>query len=88
MEKLLAIIAPTSQADEVEMNPEKLKFFNSKLKVWDFAKISPSDFQSLSFDDKSLLLNNSYEEMSSKYIEVRGKPLFCCCLTIFWLCFD
>ena len=69
------------------MDPEKLKFFNSKLKVWDFAKISPSEFQSLSFDDKSLLLKKYY-------VEVRGKPFFTvawqfsgCVLTESWLCF-
>ena len=88
MEKLLAFITPTAQPDEVEMDSEKLKFFNIKLKVWDFAKISPSEFRSLSFDDKSLLLKKYYVEMSSMNTEVRGKPLFCCCLAIFWLCFD
>ena len=76
MEKLLAIIAPTAQADDVEMDPEKLKFFNSKLKVWDFAKISPSDFQSLSFDDKSLLLKSYYAEMSSKCIGLKVNHFF------------
>ena len=40
MEKLLAIIEPTAQPGEVEMDTEKLKLFNSKLKVWDFAYIS------------------------------------------------
>ena len=69
------------------MDPEKLKFFNSKLRVWDFAKISLPEFQSLSFDDKSLLLKNYY-------VEVRGKPFFAvawqfsgCVLTESWLCF-
>ena len=88
MEKLLAIIKPTAQPDEVEMDPDKVKFFNSKLKVWDFAKISPSEFRSLSSDDKLLLLKNYYVEMSCKYTEGRGKPFFYCCLAIFWLCFD
>ena len=88
VEKLFAIITTTVQPDEVEMDPEKLKFFNSELKVWDFAKVSPSEFQSLLFDDKSLFLKNYYIEISSKYTEVRGKSFFCCCLAIFWLCFD
>ena len=47
MENFLAIIAPTAQADEVAMDTEKLKFFNSKLKVWDFATTLPSEFRSL-----------------------------------------
>ena len=50
MEKLLAIIMPTAQPDKVEMDPENVKLFNSKLKVWDFAKISPSEFQSLTIN--------------------------------------
>ena len=88
MEKFLQIIELTAQAHEAEMDPQKLKFFNSNLKVWDFAKISSSEFQSLSFDDKSRLLKNYYLEMSSKYTEGRGKRLFCCCVAIFWLYFD
>ena len=40
MEKSLAIIEPTAQPREVELDTEKPKLFNSKLKVWDFAKIS------------------------------------------------
>ena len=87
MEKFLQIIELTAQADEAEIDPQKLKFFNSILKVWDFAKISSSEFQSLSFDDKSRLLKN-YLEISSKYTEGRGKQFFCCFLAIFWLYFD
>ena len=44
MDKLLQIVEPTTQPDEVEMDPEKLKFLNSKIKVWDFVKISSSEF--------------------------------------------
>ena len=43
--KFLAIIEPTAQADKVEMDPENLNLFISKLKVWDFAKILSSEFQ-------------------------------------------
>ena len=65
----------------MEIGPEKLKF-------WGFAKFPSSEFQNLSFDEKSRLLKNYYVEMSSKYTDSRGKPFFCCCLAIFWLCFD
>ena len=41
---------PTAQPDKVEMDPENVKLSNSKLKVWDFAKISPSEFQSLTIN--------------------------------------
>ena len=59
MEKFLAIIEPTAQPDEVQMDPERLQFFNSELKVWDFAKISSSEFQSLPSDHKSSLLKKA-----------------------------
>ena len=87
MEKFILFVEPTAQADEVEMDPEKLKFFNSKLKVWNFAKISSSEFQSLSFDDKSNLLKKCYVEMLARYTEGKGKIFFCCFLAIFWYCF-
>ena len=76
MEKFLQIVEPTAKLDEVEMDPEKSKFFNSKLKVWDFAKISSSEFQNLSFDDKSNLLKKYYVEILAKYSESNGKLFF------------
>ena len=76
MEKFLQIVEPTAKPDEVEMDSEKSKFFNSKLKVWDFAKISSSEFQNLSFDDKSNLLKKYYVEILAKYSESNGKLFF------------
>ena len=38
------------------MDPEKLKFFTSKLKIWDYEKISALELQNLSFEDKSKIL--------------------------------
>ena len=70
------MVVPSAQPDKVEMDPEKLKFFNSKLKVWDFAKISLSEFQSFSFDNKSSLLKKYCIEMSAKYTEGKGKLFF------------
>ena len=87
MEKFLLFVEPAAQADELEMDPEKLKFFNSKLKVWDFPKISLSKFQSLSFDDKSNLLKKYYVEMLARYTEGKDEIFCCCFLVIFWYCF-
>ena len=72
----------------MEIGPEKLKF-------WGFAKFSSSEFQSLSFDEKSRLLKNYYVEMSSKYTQtVEVNHFFVvawlfsgCVLTEFWFCF-
>ena len=59
------------------MDPEKLEFFNSKVKVWDIAKISSSEFQNLPFDDKSSILKKYYVDMLSKYSDGKGKIIFC-----------
>ena len=65
------------------MDPEKLKFFRSKLKSWDYAKISAFEFQNLSFEDKSKILRNYCDEMSTKYLVNSGKNLFFCCFFLF-----
>ena len=57
MEKFIQNAQAPTQSDEVEINPEKLKFFDSKLKVWDFAKISASEFQNLPFDSRKQFPN-------------------------------
>ena len=56
MEKLLSIIEDLTSSNEVEIDADKLKFYNSQLKVWDYEKISASEFQKLSFDDKTSTL--------------------------------
>ena len=50
MEEFLRIV---EESAEVEMDPEKLEFFTSMLKIWDYAKILALEFQNLSFEDKS-----------------------------------
>ena len=77
MEKFLQIVQTPTQPAEVEMDPERLKFFNSKLKVWDFAKISVSEFRNLPFDDKWSILKKYYVDMLSKYFDSKGKIIFC-----------
>lgn len=56
MEKYLSIIEDSTSSNEVEIDADKLKFYNSQLKVWDYEKISASQFQKLSFDDKTSTL--------------------------------
>ena len=73
MEKFLQIIEAPVQPNEVEMDPEKLTVFNSKLKVCDFAKILASEFENLPFDDKSSSLKRYYVDMLSKYSDGKGK---------------
>ena len=56
MEKYLSIIEDSTSSNEVEIDADKLKFYNSQLKVWDYEKISASEFQKRSFDDKTSTL--------------------------------
>ena len=71
---------------KVEIDPEKHKFFTSKLKIWGYAKISALEFQNLSFEDKSKILRNYHTEMSPKYLLNSGPNLFCySCLVNFFM---
>ena len=77
MEYLLQIVEAPIQSNEVEMDQEKLKFFNSRLKVLNFAKTSSSEFQNVSFDDKSSILKKYYVDILSRYPDGIGKIIFC-----------
>ena len=66
MEEFLKIVKEPS-SNEVVIDADKLKFFNSQLKVWEYAKISAAEFQKLSFDDRSSILKKYYVDMSAKY---------------------
>ena len=66
------------------MDPKKPKKFNSRLKVWDFAKTLASEFQNLSFDNKSSSLKKFYTDMLSKYSGGKGKIIF---FLVFWIIF-
>ena len=70
------------------MDPEKLKFFTSKLKIWDYANISSHEFQNLSFEDKSKILMNYYTEMSSRFVVNPGKNVLICSFFVLFLRLD
>ena len=59
MEEFLKIVEEpsSSSAAEVLIDGGKVNFFNSEVKVSEYAKISASDFQKFSFDNKSSILN-------------------------------
>ena len=84
MEEFLRIIVePTSTSTEVEMDPEKLTFSTSKLKILHYTEILAFEFQDLSFEDKSMILRNYYGKMSAKYLVNSGKNLFFSCSFLF-----
>ena len=55
MEEFLKIVEEPLST-EVATDYDRLEFFNSKLKVWDYVKISAADYQKLSFDYRSSIL--------------------------------
>ena len=75
MDEFLRIVEDPSSSSlaEAPIHVDRLKFFNSKVKVWEYAKIYASDFQKLSFDDRSYILKNYYLDMSTKYSMGAGK---------------
>ena len=76
MEKFLSIFEGSTSANEVQIDADKLKFYNSQLKLWDYAKILASEFRKLSFDDKTSILKKYYVDMSAKYSVSAGKKFF------------
>ena len=63
----MSIIEDSTSSNEVEIEADKRKFYNSQLRVWDYAKISASEFQKLSFDNKSITLKIYCVDMLTKY---------------------
>lgn len=50
-------------SNQVEIDAEKLKFYNSQLKVWKYAKNSAAEFQKHSFDYRSSILKKNIMSM-------------------------
>ena len=46
------------------------------MKIWEYVKISASDFQKLSFDDRPSILKNYYLDTSTKY-SMGSSKIFC-----------
>ena len=75
MDEFLKIVEPTL-SNEVEIDVEKLKIYNSELKVQDSAKSSAVEFQKFSFDDRSSILKKYYVDITAKYSAGAGKKFF------------
>ena len=76
MEKFLSITEDSTSSNEVEIDADKQKFYNSQLRVGDYAKISASELQKISFDNKSIILKIYYVDMLAKYSVGAGKKFF------------
>ena len=72
MEQFLKITEEPS-SNEVVIDADKLKPFNSQLKVWEYAKILAAEFQKLSFDSRSSIFKQYYVDITAKYLVGAGK---------------
>ena len=86
MEHFLQMVEEPFQ-QQVETDEAKLKYFISKVKIWDYTCLGLNDNQKLSVEDRSSVLKNYYLEMRSRYSDGTGKVLlvficlcFCCFL--------
>ena len=68
---------PSSFSAEITIDADRIKFFNTKVKIWEYTKISTSGFQKLSFDERASILKNYYSDISVKY-SVGAGILFIC----------
>ena len=67
---------------------EKLKFFASKISIWEFFNVSESTYRAYSFDEKTRLPTKYYSELYENYYGAGNYFFFLFCLlllTIFCL---
>ena len=55
---------------------EKLKFFSSKVSIWDHFSISENSYKSFSVEERKSMLNRYYSELHQKYYGP-GNFIFC-----------
>ena len=67
MERFLSMVEEKSQQD-VYIDEAKLREFLSKVKIWDYVKISYNEYQNLSIAGRSSILKNYYSDMCKKYV--------------------
>ena len=66
MDDFLKLVKKPSE-DQIEIDASRLKFFSSKVKIWDFARLSFTDYQKLSVEDRSFILKSYYAEICSRF---------------------
>ena len=77
MEKYLSILeAPGKQKEK--FNVEKIKFFSSKISIWNFFGVPQSSYLALSTEEKSAMFRQYYNKLESKFHGQSGKLFFVC----------
>ena len=69
---------PLSTSAEVTIYVDRLKFFTTKVKIWEYAKIPASDFQKLSFDDRASISKIIIQTCRQNILWVQVYCLFIC----------
>ena len=66
MEHFLSIVEGNSAEEEI--NEERLKYFTSKIKIWDYFSLSQQKLASPSTEEKSSMLKRYYSDLNSRYL--------------------
>ena len=66
MQKFLDIVKEPSSSS-LEIQEDRLKFFVSKVKIWDYAGLSQGDYQKLSTEARSSILKKYYLDLTYHY---------------------
>ena len=66
MDRFRSMVEGQSE-QEVHIDEAKLREFLSKVKVWDYVKISYNDYQKLSVADRSSIFKDYYHDMCRKF---------------------
>ena len=86
MKEFLRILKdPLPSSAEVTIDADSLKIFNTKVKIWEYAKISASDFQKLSFDDRASILKNYYFIIQTCRQNIMWVQVYCLFICFFVL---
>ena len=72
MDNLLSIVEENSAEEEI--SGSRLKYFKTKIKIWDYFNMTKQKFVSLPTEECSSMLKRYYFELNSKYST--GKILF------------
>ena len=86
MEHLLKLVGERSPQyqQEVSIDSEKLTFFTSKVKIWEYARLNYENYQKLSVEDRSSVLKSYYVDMFTWFSNSSG-TWFCFLLFVFCL---
>lgn len=58
------------------IDEEKLKFFVSKVSIWDYFSMIEPSYKSLSVEEKRSLPNKYYSELDDRYFGKTSDPIF------------